>query len=111
MFAIDVFLGGHISFNGRRFSPKPKTSVPITVWIKVNKLVGDQSVFATIGGKNAGNSRYHLEIKPDGGVRWFNRNVGNVGIFNIITKPIIKIENWAHLAVTYDGGSRLARVG
>lgn len=111
MFAIDVFLGGHISFNGRRFSPKPKTSVPITVWIKVNKLVGDQSVFATIGGKNAGNSPYHHEIKPDGGVRWFNHNDGNVGIFNITTKPIIKIENWTHLAVTYDGGSRLAMVG
>ena len=111
MFAIDVFLGGHISFNGRRFSPKPKTSVPITVWIKVNKLVGDQSVFATIGGENARDSRYHLEIKHDGGVRWFNRNDGNVDVFNIITKPIIKIENWTHLAVTYDGGSRLAMVG
>ena len=111
MFAIDVFLGGHISFNGRSFSPKPKTSVTITVWIRVNKLVGDQSVFATIGGENARHSRYHLEIKHDGGVRWFNRNDGNVGVFNIITKPIRKIENWTHLAVTYDGGSRLAMVG
>lgn len=110
MFAIDVFLGGHISFNGRRFSPKPKTSVTITVWIKVNKLVGDQSVFATIEGKNARNSRYHLEIKHDGRVRWFNQNGGNAGIFNIITKPIIKLENWTHLAVTCDGGSRLAMV-
>ena len=110
MFAIDVFLGGHISFNGRRFSPKPKMSVTITVWIKVNKLVGDQSVFATIEGKNARNSRYHLEIKHDGRVRWFNQNGGNAGIFNIITKPIIKLENWTHLAVTCDGGSRLAMV-
>ena len=111
MFAIDVCSGSDILFDGPRFYPKPNVSVTMTVWIKLETNLGEQSVFATVGGNASTHSQghYHLEIK-NGSVRWFHRNEREVTIFSVLTKPLIEIGNWTHLAVTYDGVSGVARV-
>ena len=111
MFAIDVCSGSDILFDGPRFYPKPNVSVTMTVWIKLETNLGEQSVFATVGGNASTHSQghYHLEIR-NGSVRWFHRNEREVTIFSVLTKPLIKIGNWMHLAVTYDGVSGVARV-
>ena len=110
MFAIDASSGSHISFDGRKFLPKPRVSVTITVWMKVNTIHAHQSVFSTVGGSNSERNRCHLEIQSDGRVRWSHKNEHGV-IFHIVTKPLIKSGNWTHLALTYDGGLGMARVG
>ena len=110
MFAIDVCLGGNILFDGSRFSPKPNTSVTLAVWIKLINNDRRQSVFTTTGNKASTNNLRHyiLEI-IDGRVRWFRRDERRVNIFSVKTKPLIKIGEWTHLAVTYDG--RIPEVG
>lgn len=80
----------------------------MTVWIKLEHL-GHQSVFSVIGGGDKG--RYHFEIKNGGKVRWSQRDKDKNVIFKVMTKPLIKTKNWTHLAVTYDGGLGIARVG
>ena len=112
MFAINVCLGGDILFDGPRFYPKPNGSVTMAVWIKLDKNLGAQSVFDTIGG-NASTHRqgqYHLEVN-NGSVRWFHRNELSVTIFSVVTKPLIETGKWVHLAVTYDGAIKTAKVG
>ena len=112
MFAINVCLGGDILFDGPRFYPKPNGSVTMAVWIKLDKNLGAQSVFDTIGG-NASTHRqgqYHLEVN-NGSVRWFHRNELSVTIFSVVTKPLIETGKWVHLAVTYDGVIKTAKVG
>ena len=110
MFTIDASSGNHISFDGRKFLPKPRVSVTIAVWMKVNTIHAHQSVFSTVGSSNLELNRYHLEIQWDGRVRWSHKNEHDV-IFDIVTKPLIKTGNWTHLTVTYDGGLGMARVG
>ena len=112
MFAINVCLGGDILFDGPRFHPKPNGSVTMAVWIKLDTNLGAQSVFDTIGG-NASTHRqgqYHLEVNH-GSVRWFHRNELSVTIFRVVTKPLIETGKWMHLAVTYDGVIKTAKVG
>lgn len=110
MFAIDVCLGGNILFDGPRFSPKPNASVTLTVWIKLIKNNRRQSVFTTIGDNASTLNQGHYILEIIGGrVRWFHRNERKVTIFSVTTKPLIKIEEWTHLAVTYDG--RIPKVG
>ena len=111
MFAIDVCSGGHILFDGPRFYPKPNSSVTMTVWIKLEKIVSRQAVFTTIGGEASCHScpHYVFEIK-DSRVRWFHRNERKVTIFSVLTKPLINKETWMHLAVTYDGVLGIAKV-
>ena len=112
MFAINVCLGGDILFDGPRFHPKPNGSVTMAVWIKLDTNIGAQSVFDTTGG-NASTHRwgqYHLEVN-NGSVRWFHRNELSVPIFSVVTKPLIETGKWVHLAVTYDGVIKTAKVG
>ena len=112
MFASNVCLGGDILFDGLRFYPKPSGSVTMAVWIKLDTNIGAQSVFDTIGG-NASTHRwgqYHLEVN-NGSVRWFHRNELSVPIFSVVTKPLIETGKWVHLAVTYDGVIKTAKVG
>ena len=80
----------------------------MTVWIKLERL-DDQSVFSVIGG--GGKGRYHFEVKHGGKVRWYQRDKDENDIFSVMTKSLIKTKNWTHLAVTYDGGLGMARVG
>ena len=112
MFAVHVCSGSDILFDGPRFYPKPNVSVTMTVWIKLETNLGQQSVFATVGGNASTHSQghYHLEI-INGSVRWFHRNEREVTIFSVLTKSLIEIGIWMHLAVTYDGVLGLARVG
>ena len=110
MFAIDVCLGGNILFDGSRFSPKPNIFVTLAVWIKQIKKHRRQSVFTTIGDKaSTHNLRHYILEIMDSRVRWFHRNERRVTIFSVKTKPLIKIGEWTHLAVTYDG--RIPEVG
>ena len=110
--SIHVFIGGDILFNGTRFFPKPRVSVTIAVWIKVETILQDQSVFDIVGNTFKHYSgRYHLEVKWGGHVRWFHINEQAVVVFNVITTPVIETGKWTHLAVTYDGGLTIARVG
>ena len=105
---INVCIGGDILFDGLRFFPKPRVSVTMAVWIKLNTTLSDQSVFGTAGRTV---SIYHLEVKHGGNVRWFHRNEQGVVIFGVNTKPLIKTGKWTHLAATYDGVLGMARVG
>ena len=111
-FAIDIFIGGDILFDGLRFYPKPYGSVTMAVWIKLDTNLGIQSVFDTVGGRASTHreGQYHLEV-DNGRVRWFHRNERHVTIFSVLTRPLIETGNWMHLAVTYDGVLGMARVG
>ena len=112
IFVIDVDLGGDILFDGPSFYPKPYRSITITVWIKLNTTFGRHSVFDTIGGNASahGNGQYHLEVNS-GRVRWFHRNESGKNIFSVTPNSLIKVGNWTHLAVTYDGVLGMAKVG
>ena len=82
----------------------------MAVWLKLETL-DYQSVFDTAGGSSYGGSRYHLEIKDHGMVRWFHRNEQGAVIFNVLTEPLIKTGKWTHLVATYNGAIGMARVG
>ena len=84
----------------------------IALWIKLDKNLGEQSVFDTAGGTASTHrdGQYHLEV-INGRVRWFHRNERHVTIFSVLTKPLLKTGYWTHLAVTYDGVIGIAKVG
>lgn len=110
MFAINVCLGGNILFDGPRFSPKPNSSVTLTVWIKLIKNNSRQTAFATIGDNASTHNQGHYILEIIGGrVHWLHRKKRKVTIFSVKTMPLIKIGEWTHLAVTYDG--RIPKVG
>ena len=67
-------------------------------------------MFSTIGAQNS-KGLYHLEIKHCGHVRWFHRNEYDYEIFSVLTNQSVDIGKWVHLAVTYDGSLRMAKVG
>ena len=106
---IDVFSGGHISFDGPSFSPKPTVSVTMAVWIKLESCSEEHSVFSTVG-KTHDEVQYHFTIRSCF-VRWFHRNKKKEIIFDIQTAEKVQLNKWIHIAVTYHGGSKMARVG
>ena len=76
----------------------------MAVWIKLEKCSGEHSVFSTIDSKY-NHGQYHFSIRSCG-VRWFHRNV-----FEIQTKDKVELKKWIHIAVTYNGSTKKARVG
>ncbi|XP_057309168.1 uncharacterized protein LOC130647358 isoform X2 [Hydractinia symbiolongicarpus] len=104
-------LGGDILLDGANFSPKPRDSITMAVWVKLETNRGIQSVFDTVGGamSNHREGQYHLEI-DNGRIRWFHRNERRVTIFSVLSEPLITEGNWTHITGTYSGLQREAKL-
>ena len=98
---VGLFSHGNVSFNGRKFFPKPSVAVTIAMWVKLTSTAGRQSLFDTIAtGAKQGN--YHFEV-VDGKVRWFARDINGKDVFNVNTAQVVVPPNqWTHLVGTYD---------
>ena len=98
-----IFSNSNVSFNGRKFFPKPSVAVTIAMWVKLTSTAGRQSLFDTVAsGSPEKPGNYHFEVN-DGKVRWFTRDLeGNV-VFNVTTDWVVVPPNqWTHLVGTYD---------
>nr|XP_058946660.1 uncharacterized protein LOC131774625 [Pocillopora verrucosa] len=106
---VGLFSHGNVSFNGRKFFPKPSVAVTIAMWVKLTSTAGRQSLFDTIAtGAKQGN--YHFEV-VDGKVRWFARDINGKDVFNVNTAQVVVPPNqWTHLVGTYDKQEGVARV-
>ena len=105
--------GGDILFDGAQFSPKPRTGISISVWIKLDTTAGTQSIFDTVGTlakSNHTDGQFHFEV-VEGKVRFFHRNEIHATIFDVKSRdPVIQPEQWYHVVGTYDASKRLAKV-
>jgi len=108
-----VNLGGDVFLNGLTFQPKPRDGITIAVWIKLDTIVGTQSIFDTVGTLSKSNhtdGQFHFEVE-DGKVRWFHRNEIHVTIFDVKSRDIVvQPEQWVHVVGTYDANKRIAKV-
>ena len=97
--------------DGKRFSPKPRESITMAVWVKLDTSRGIQSIFDTVGGALSTHKegQYHLEI-DNARVRWFHRNEKHITIFSILSDPVLVEGNWTHITGTYNGFKREAQV-
>ena len=100
---VGIFSKGNVSFNGKKFFPKPSVAVTIAMWVKLTSTAGRQSLFDAIASespKKQGN--YHFEI-VDGRVRWFTRDLDGNVVFNVETSQVVVPPNqWTHVVGTYD---------
>lgn len=100
---VGVFSKGNVSFNGKKFFPKPSVAVTIAMWVKLSSTAGSQSLFDTVAAgspKKPGN--YHFEVN-EGKVRWFTRDLDGNVVFNVTTDRVVVPPNqWTHLVGTYD---------
>ena len=68
------------------------------------------SLFDTVGSISDHHSgQYHLEI-IDGKVRWFHRDENAEQVFSVITEPIVRRDQWTHVAATYDANLGEAKI-
>ena len=99
--------------DGAQFSPKPRTGISISVWIKLDTITGTQSIFDTVGTlakSNHTDGQFHFEV-VEGKVRFFHRNEIHATIFDVKSRDqVIQPEQWYHVVGTYDASNRLAKV-
>ena len=96
-----IFSSGNVSFNGKKFFPKPRVAVTIAMWVKLTSTKGAQSLFDTVAAP-AKPGNYHFEV-VDGKVRWFTRDLEGNALFNVVTDRVVVPPNqWTHLVGTYD---------
>lgn len=96
-----IFSSGNVSFNGKKFFPKPSVAVTIAMWVKLASTKGRQSLFDTLAAPGKPGN-YHFEL-IDGKVRWFVRGSDESVIFNVTTDRVVVPPNqWTHLVGTYD---------
>ena len=100
---VGIFSKGSVSFNGRKFFPKPSVAVTIAMWVKLTSTAGRQSLFDAIAAESPRKQgNYHFEI-VDGRVRWFTRDLDGNVVFNVVTNQVVVPANqWTHLVGTYD---------
>lgn len=100
---VGLFSNGNVSFNGRKFFPKPSVAVTIAMWVKLTSTTGRQSLFDAIAAESPGHKgNYHFEV-VDGKVRWFTRALDGNVVFNVVTAEVVVPPNqWTHLVGTYD---------
>jgi len=100
---VGIFSNGNVSFNGRKFFPKPSVAVTIAMWVKLTSAAGRQSLFDVIAAESPEHKgNYHFEV-VDGKVRWFTRALDGSEIFNVVTEQVVVPPNqWTHLVGTYD---------
>ena len=81
--AIKFASGAYISIDGAIMKKIPHKAITISLWLKLDSINGDKSIFTTVGyGHTAG--QYHFEVN-NGIVRWFHRNEDSVEIFSVET--------------------------
>ena len=96
-----IFSSGNVSFDGKKFFPKPSVAVTIAMWVKLASTKGRQSLFDTVTAPGKPGN-YHFEL-IDGKVRWFARGSDESVIFNVTTDRVVVPPNqWTHLVGTYD---------
>lgn len=100
---VGIFSNGNVSFDGRKFFPKPSVAVTIAMWVKLTSTAGRQSLFDAIAAQSPEHKgNYHFEV-VDGKVRWFTRALDGSEIFNVVTEQVVIPPNqWTHLVGTYD---------
>lgn len=100
---VGLFSNGNVSFNGKKFFPKPSVAVTIAMWVKLTSTAGRQSLFDAIAaGSPQHQGNYHFEV-VDGRVRWFTRDLNGKVVFNVTTAQVVVPPNqWTHLVGTYD---------
>lgn len=100
---VGIFSNGNVSFNGRKFFPKPSVAVTIAMWVKLTSTAGRQSLFDAIAAKSPKKQgNYHFEV-VDGRVRWLTRDLDGNEVFNVVTNQVVVPPNqWTHLVGTYD---------
>ena len=94
--------GTRIELDGANFVGTPEFAVTMGVWLNLDGLA-QQEIFDCIGTGHA-SGQYHFELQSGGAVRWFHRDETETQIFSINTGSV-PIQEWAHVAGTYDSGS------
>ncbi|XP_048589917.1 neurogenic locus notch homolog protein 2 isoform X2 [Nematostella vectensis] len=102
--------GGDILLDGAHFADIPRKGITIATWIKLDTILGVQSIFDTVGSHSKHrDGQYHLEV-DDGKVRWFHRNENHQTIFSVLTPPVLTEGKWTQVTVTYSSDYSRARV-
>ena len=94
-----TFFGGSILLDSQTFKPKPSRSITIALWVKMNRVSGQNTLFATIGQKS-GNG-FHLSVN-DGKVEWLYAVAPHQTLFKLESGPMIQPHKWFQITVTAD---------
>ncbi|XP_057304151.1 uncharacterized protein LOC130641387 isoform X2 [Hydractinia symbiolongicarpus] len=99
---------GEIYFNGTTFKNIPKDGITIAVWVYADSLLHRQSLFSTIATGSTGDN-YYLDLEA-GKVRWIHTNLQGETLFAVVSDAVITDKDWAHIAVTYNSTTGIAKV-
>lgn len=107
------FNDGFIQLDGMTFKGKPTEDVTIATWVKLKDINGPNvhELFSTSASSVKGpqKGQYHFEVLSQGKVRFFQRNNGKA-VYGLLTKPVVREDEWVHLAGTYDSKTNKATI-
>ena len=85
---------------GSKFKGKPKKSVAISLWVKLEDLKGDHPLFRATDLNNV----VHYELSSQNGkVSWAHRSDNGKELFRVQTdSPVLKARQWQHIVGVYD---------
>lgn len=93
------FFGGSILLDSETFKPKPSRAVTIALWVKMNRISEQNTLFATIG--QASENGFKLSVK-DGKVEWLYAVAPHQTLFKLQSGPMIQPHKWFQITVTAD---------
>ena len=93
------FFGGSILLDSQTFKPKPSRAITVALWVKMNLVLGQNILFATIG--QSSQNGFRLSVN-NGKIEWLYAADLHSRLFQLQSGPIITPHKWFQITVTAD---------